>query len=110
MSLNVKIIMFMLMCMTGCQKHIVETNVREAYIEKLETNQIYKITCKEEINKIIYNVNSSKREFCIFIPDVKVVLIYRDNKKRIILINGNKFKIDGITYVSSDKIWEKQFN
>ena len=78
------------MCMTGCQKHIVEANVREAYIEKLETNQIYKITCKEEINKIIYNVNSSKREFCIFIPDVKVVLIYRDNKKRIILINGNK--------------------
>lgn len=100
----------MLMCMTGCQKHIVEANVREAYIEKLETNQIYKITCKEEINKIIYNVNSSKREFCILIPDVKVVLIYRDNKKRIILINGNKFKIDGITYVSSDKIWEKQFN
>ncbi len=35
--------MFMLMCMTGCQKHIVEANVREAYIEKLETNQIYKI-------------------------------------------------------------------
>ena len=98
------------MCMTGCQKHIVEATVREAYIEKLETNKIYKITCKEEINKIIYNVNSSKREFCIFIPDVKVVLIYRDNKKRIILIKGNKFKIDGITYVSSDNIWEKQFN
>ena len=47
MSLNVKVIVFMLMCMTGCQKHIVEANVREAYIEKLETNQIYKTTCKE---------------------------------------------------------------
>ena len=44
MSLNVKMIMFVLICMTGCQKHIVEANVREAYIEKLETNQIYKIT------------------------------------------------------------------
>ena len=109
MSLNVKIIMFVLICMTGCQKHMVEANVREAYIEKLETNQKYRIICKEEINKIIYNINSSKRELCIFIPDVKVVLIYRDNKKRIILINGNKFKIDGITYVSSDNIWEEQF-
>ena len=46
----------MLMCMTGCQKHVVEANVREAYIEKLETNQIYKIACKEEINKIIYKI------------------------------------------------------
>ena len=54
MSLNVKIIMFVLICMTGCQKHIVEANVREAYIEKLETNQKYRIICKEEINKIIY--------------------------------------------------------
>ena len=94
MPLNVKEIVFMLMCMTGCQKHVVEANVREAYIEKLETNQIYKIACKEEeINKIIYNINSSKREFCVFIPNVKVVLIYGNNKKRIILINGNKFKI-----------------
>ena len=59
---------------------------------------------------VIYNINSSKRELCIFIPDVKVVLIYRDNKKRIILINSNKFKIDGITYVSSDNIWVEQFN
>ena len=110
MSLNVKVIVFMLMCMTGCQKHIVEANVREAYIEKLATNQIYKITCKEEINKIIYNINSSKREYCVFIPNVKVVLIYGSNKKRIILINGNKFKIDRVTYVNSDNIWEKQFN
>ena len=83
MSLNVKIIVFMPICMTGCQKHIVEANVREAYIEKLETNQIYKITCKEEIDKIIYNINSSKREFCIFIPNVKAVLIYRNNKKKL---------------------------
>ena len=55
-------------------------------------------------------MNSSKREFCIFIPNVKAVLIYRNYKKKIILINGNKFKIDGITYVNSDNIWEKQFN
>ena len=96
--------------MTGCQKHIIEANVREVYIEILETIQLYKIPCKEEINKMIYNINSSKREFCIFIPNVKAVLIYRNNKKEIILINGNKFKIDGITYVNSDNIWEKQFN
>ena len=97
----------MLMCMTGCQKHIVEANVREAYIEKLETNQIYKITCREKINKIIYTINSSKREFRIFIPNVKVVLIYKNGKRKTILVNGNKIKVDGITYVNSDNIWEK---
>jgi len=52
MSLNVKVVVFMLMCMTGCQKHIVEANVREAYLEKLETNQIYKI--KFDVLHVIY--------------------------------------------------------
>ena len=67
--------------MTGCQKHIVDANAIEVYIEKLDSDQIYKITCREKINKIIYTINSSKREFRIFIPNVKVVLIYKNGKR-----------------------------
>ena len=36
--------------------------------------------------------------------DVMVDLVYKNNKKITILIRKNKFKIDGITYVSSDTI------
>ena len=107
MSLKVKLIIFILICMTGCQKHIVDANAIEVYIEKLDSDQIYKITCREKINKIIYTINSSKREFRIFIPNVKVVLIYKNGKRKTILVNGNKIKVDGITYVNSDNIWEK---
>lgn len=101
---TLKILLFILICMIGCQKHIVEPDVQEVYIEKIDTNQKYKITCKEEIHDIVQNINSGNREFAIFIPDVIVDLIYKDNKKTTILIRKNKFKIDGITYVSSDTI------
>ena len=46
---TLKILLFILICTTGCQKHIVEPDVQEVYIEKIDTNQKYKITCKEEI-------------------------------------------------------------
>mgnify|MGYP000251942666 CR=1 FL=1 len=101
---KLKMILFVIICMTGCQKHIVESDVREVHIEKMDTNQKYKITCKEIIHDIVQNINSGNREFAIFIPDVIVDLIYKDNKKTTILIRKNKFKIDGITYVSSDTI------
>lgn len=32
------------------------------YIEKIDTNQKYKITCKEEIHDIVQNINSGHRE------------------------------------------------
>ena len=50
---TLKILLFILICMTGCQKHIVEPDVQEVYIEKIDTNQKYKITCKEEIHDIV---------------------------------------------------------
>ena len=64
----------------------------------------YKITCKEEIHDIVQNINSGHRELAIFMADVMVDLVYKNNKKITILIRKNKFKIDGVTYVSSDTI------
>lgn len=90
--------------MTGCQKHIVEPDVQEVYIEKIDTNQKYKITCKEEIHDIVQNINSGHRELAIFMADVMVDLVYKNNKKITILIRKDLFKIDSVTYVSSDTI------
>ena len=74
------------------------------YLKKIDTNQKYKITCKEEIHDIVQNINSGHRELAIFMADVMVDLVYKNNKKITILIRKNKFKIDGVTYVSSDTI------
>ena len=101
---TLKIMLFILICMTGCQKHIVEPDVQEVYIEKIDTNQKYKITCKEEIRDIVQNINSGHRELAIFMADVMVDLVYKNNKKITILIRKDLFKIDGVTYVSSDTI------
>ena len=59
---------------------------------------------KEEIHDIVQNINSGHRELAIFMADVMVDLVYKNNKKITILIRKNKFKIDGVTYVSSDTI------
>ena len=42
--------------------------------------------------------------------DVMVDLVYKNNKKITILIRKNKFKIDGVTYVSSDTILNTRIN
>ena len=52
---TLKILLFILICMAGCQKHIVEPDVQEVYIEKIDTNQKYQITCKEEACRGIIN-------------------------------------------------------
>ena len=43
---TLKILLFILICMTGCQKHIVEPDVQEVYIEKIETNQKLLLSAK----------------------------------------------------------------
>lgn len=86
---------------TACKNSVVETGVKEIYVENLKNNQIYKITTKGDIDKIVYKINSGKKEFAIFIPNAKMILVYANKKKKTILINGSKFKIDGVSYVSN---------
>ena len=43
---TLKILLFILICMTGCQKHIVEPDVQEVYIEKIDTNQKLLLSAK----------------------------------------------------------------
>ena len=91
----------LLLCTVACKESVIETGVKEIYVENLKDHQIYKITTKGNIDKIVYKINSSKKEFCVFIPNTKMALIYENKKKKVILINGNKFKINGISYVSN---------
>ena len=37
---TLKILLFILICMAGCQKHIVEPDVQEVYIEKIDTKPV----------------------------------------------------------------------
>ena len=78
---TLKILLFILICMAGCQKHIVEPDVQEVYIEKIDTNQKYQITCKEEIHDIVQNINSGHRELAIFMADVRSTLFIKTTKR-----------------------------
>lgn len=106
MILRKKIILisYTLLCIAGCQKNIVERNAMEISVEDLKNNQTHKIVKENEIATIIDKINSSKKEFLIFKPDVKLVFTYSNGNKKIVLVKKNMLKIDGISYINkSDK-------
>ena len=97
------IFFYILLCITGCQRNIVEIDAMEISVKNLNNNQIYKITDEDEIYKIIDNINSSEKEFCIFIPDIELVFAYIDGKKKTVLIKKNRLKMDGVSYINKSK-------
>ena len=90
-----------LLCITGCQRNIVETDAMEISVKNLDNNQVYKITDEDEICRITDNINSSEKEFCIFKPDMELELAYCDGKKKTVLIKKNRLKMDGVSYINN---------
>lgn len=93
--------LFTVLCLVGCKKNIVERNAIEISVENLKNNQIHKIVKENEIATIIDKINSSKKEFLIFKPDVKLVFTYSNGNKKIVLVKKNMLKIDGISYINN---------
>lgn len=95
--------LFLLSMESCCTKTIVEPDVVEIVIDNKETGRSHSVTDKDSIQMIVKTINTSKREFCIFIAHKEMTLKYKSKKDRKILINneGHYLKIDGIPYVNS---------
>ncbi len=93
-----------LLAITSSCNTIVEPDVVEIIMEDRETGQKQIVTDKDSIKEIVSTINSSNREFCIFIPQKEMTLKYKNKKDITILINsdGHSLKIDGITYVNHE--------
>ena len=48
--------LMLLLCTVACKESVIETGVKEIYVENLKDHQIYKITTKGNIDKIVYKI------------------------------------------------------
>ena len=75
-----------LLAITSSCNTIVEPDVVEIIMEDRETGQKQIVTDKDSIKEIVSTINSSNREFCIFIPQKEMTLKYK-SKNSIKYIN-----------------------
>ena len=93
---------FLLSITSSCNNAIVEPDVVEIAIDNRKTGLKQLVTNKDSLEKIITIINSSKKEFRIFIAQKEMTLKYKSKKNITILISedGHYFKIDGKAYVN----------
>ncbi len=84
--------------MTSCDKNIIDTNVTEICVHNIKTGKELVISNKDSINTIVFDINSCRQEFCIFMPSHEMVCKYKNQESKTILIKGNVLKIDGVPY------------
>lgn len=104
MTISLLLTSFLLLGISNCIKPtIVEPDVEEIVIENKETGINNFVTDKDSIEKIVTIINSSKKEFCIFMAQKGMTLKYKSKKNLYILISkdGHYLKIDGKSYVNS---------
>ncbi len=58
------------------------------------------------VTQLLEIINSSSREFYIFVPDYRVIILYANNKKKELLLKDVMLKIDGVSYNASKKLSE----
>ena len=88
-----------------CKAQIIESKeIKNIIIENINTTQRITITDNSQITQLLKIINSSSREFYIFIPNYRITISYVNNKKKVVLLKGMMLKIDGISYKANKKL------
>lgn len=104
-----KILCIMLiLSITGCKSQIINNkDIKSIIVENVNTAQKIEITDHSQVAQLLKIINSSSREFYIFMPDYRVTILYANNEKKEILLKGVMLKIDGVPYKTSKKLSKK---
>lgn len=91
----------------GCKSQIINSkDVEKLIVEDINTAQKIVITDHSQVTQLLEIINSSSREFYIFVPDYRVISLYANNKKKELLFKDVMLKIDGVSYNASKKLSE----
>ena len=86
----------------GCKSQIINSkDVEKLIVEDINTAQKIVITDHSQVTQLLKMINSSSREFYIFVPDYRVIILYTNNKKKELLLKDVMLKIDGVSYNAS---------
>ena len=99
--------MILFLSIIECKAQIIESKgIENIIIENINTTQRITITDNSQITQLLKIINSSSREFYIFIPNYRIIISYVNNKKKVVLLKGMMLKIDGISYKANKKLSE----
>jgi len=62
------------------------------------------ISDSNRIQQIIAELNSAQRELAIFKAIYRLEIVYTDGKEQFVLCNGNRIKVNGLTYILNKSI------
>ena len=67
----------------GCKSQIINSkDVEKLIVEDINTAQKIVITDHSQVTQLLKMINSSSREFYIFVPDYRVIILYTNIRKR----------------------------
>lgn len=100
---HITILYILIIQLIGCQTKptiIRNNNIKTIEIRFFEANRPYlkKIHDENSLKEIIAELNKAKIDPAVFIAQYKLTVIYNDGTEQLIICNGNRIKINGVTY------------
>jgi hypothetical protein len=100
-------LLFLIILVVSCRQRIVESgDIKSLTVSSYAqgnmtgTMNIYDAPI---IAELVNRMNHSKQEPSVFIRDYEVVIAYPE-RKLTILVNRNRFKVNGVTYIADEDI------
>lgn len=106
---NLLLLFIMLvLLLAGCKPQIINNkDIESIIVENISTAQEIEIKDLSQISKLIQIINSSNREFYIFIPEYRITVLYQNNNKVTILVKDLMLKKNGVSYKTSKELCAK---
>ncbi|WP_448698202.1 hypothetical protein ACFGVR_15390 [Mucilaginibacter sp. AW1-3] len=93
----------------GCQNSFIidNNNIRAIKFYLSKDNHVpSEITDKNNIQRIVAELNRAKRELAVFKAICTLKIVYADGKEQLVLCNNNRIKVNGLTYTLNKSITE----
>ncbi|MBO4530198.1 MAG: hypothetical protein J5767_06125 [Paludibacteraceae bacterium] len=89
----------------GCSRVVDYDHVNSVNVLARDSGRELRMTDKRQITQLLKSFNSSRKElFLIFRAEYVIYISYENGETKKILFGGNCFKIDGVSYSSSEDL------
>lgn len=92
----------------GCNNSVIidNNNIKEIKFTLSRGGKIsYEdISDSNRIQRIVTELNKAKRELAVFLSPCTLKIVYANGKEQLVLGNGNRIKVNGLTYILNNSI------
>jgi hypothetical protein len=92
----------------GCNNSVIidNNNINVIKFTHSSDNKISSedISDRNSIQRIVTELNNAKRELAVFKAICTLKIVYVNGKEQLVLCNGNRIKVNGLTYTLNNSI------